>query len=68
MAKKRSAAQRAADKKRTGRPPKAPEDKRSEPVMVYLTKAERCRLEPLAEQEGVSLASLIMRPWREKEE
>lgn len=64
MAKKRSAAQRAADSKRTGRPPIAPEDKRSEPVMVYLTEDERKVLEALAEQEGVTLASLVMRPWR----
>ncbi len=67
MAKKRSAAQRAADKKRTGRPPMAPEEKRSEPVMVYLTEDERFRLEAQAEQEGVTLASLIMRPWRDGE-
>jgi hypothetical protein len=67
MAKKRSAAQRAADKKRPGRPPMAPKEKRSEPVMVYLTEDERIRLEALAEQEGVTLASLIMRPWRDGE-
>ncbi len=64
MAKKRSAAQWAADKKRTGRPRKAPEEKRSQPVMVYLTEDERVTLGALAEQEGVTLASLIMRPWR----
>jgi len=66
MKKKRTKAQRAADKLRTGRPPKPPEEKLSEPVMVYLTKAERARLEALAKKEGITLASLIMRPWREK--
>ena len=35
--------------------------------MVYLTEAERARLEDLAEQEGVTVAALIMRPWREGE-
>jgi len=65
MRKKRTKAQLAADKLRTGRPPKSPEEKQSEPVMVYLTKAERARFEELAEKEGVSLSSLIMRPWRE---
>ncbi len=67
MAKKRSNAQRAADRKRTGRPPIAPKERRSEPVMVYLTEDERFRLEALAEQEGVTLASLLMRPWRDGE-
>jgi hypothetical protein len=64
MAKKRSAAQRAADRKRPGRPPKPIEKKRSVPVMVYLTENERIRLASQAEREGVTLASLIMRPWR----
>ena len=68
MAKKRSAAQRAADKRRTGRPPKADEERRSEPVMVYLTKAERIRLDALAEAEGVTLATLIMSRWRDRED
>ena len=68
MVKKRSAAQRAADKKRTGRPPKAPQEKQSEPVMVYLTPVERKRLGTQAAAEGISLAALVMRPWREKEE
>ncbi len=67
MAKKRTAAQIAADAKRTGRPRKDRNEKRSEAVMVYLTEAERARLEDLAEQEGVTVAALIMRPWREGE-
>ena len=64
MAKKRTAAQMAADKRRTGRPRMASEQKRSEPVMIYLTTAERIRMESMAEEEGITLASLIMRPWR----
>jgi hypothetical protein len=66
--KKRTPAQMAADKRRTGRPPMAPAEKHSEQVMVYLTPAERKRLEKLAKKEGIPLAALIMRPWREKGE
>jgi len=36
--------------------------------MVYLTPEERKRLEQLAEEENISLAAIIMRPWREKKE
>lgn len=66
MKKKRTEAQIAADKLRTGRPRKSQREKQSERVMVYLTKAERMRLEKLAKREGLSLSSLIMRPWRGK--
>ena len=66
--KKRTPAQIAADKRRTGRPPKPPEKKQSEQIMVYLTPSERQRLERLAEKEGLSIAALIMRPWREQKE
>lgn len=67
MIRKRTPAQIAADQLRTGRPPKPKADKQGEKVMVSLTKAERARLEKLAKKEGLPLASLIMRPWREKE-
>jgi hypothetical protein len=67
MKKKRSNAQIAADKYRTGRPRKTPDDKRTEQVTVYLTKAERIRLEQLAQEEGMTLPSLIMQPWRKQE-
>jgi len=66
MAKKRTAAQLAADELRTGRPPKKPAEKWSERITVYMTQAERERLEDLAEQEGVTVAALIMRPWRKE--
>ena len=42
----------------------APEAKRSRPVMVYLTESEHTRLIALANQERVTLSSLIMRLWR----
>ena len=62
----RTKAQIAADKRRTGRPRKATADKQKEKITIYLTTAERQRLEALAEKEGIPLAVLIMRPWREK--
>ena len=68
MQKRRTPAQIAADRLRTGRPPKPPEERRSVPVMVYLTEAEHALLEELAKDEGVTVASLIMRPRREGEE
>ncbi|MGY8824300.1 MAG: ribbon-helix-helix domain-containing protein [Candidatus Latescibacterota bacterium] len=68
MSKQRSKAQLAADKRRTGRPPKKPADKLSQRVMIYLTPAEHKRLQALANKDGLSLASQIMRPWREEEE
>ena len=64
--KTRTAAQQSADKRRSGRPPMAPEDRRSRPVMVYLTESEHARLAGLAEQEGITLGSLILRPWRDE--
>ena len=66
MKKKRSQAQIDADSRRTGRPPGPPEERRGERVMVYLTRAELARFEVQAQQEGLTLAALIMRPWREK--
>lgn len=64
---RRTRAQLAADKLRTGRPPKHPSERHSEQVMVYLTRAERRRLGALARKRGVSLASLIMSPWRKEQ-
>lgn len=65
MAKKRTAAQEAADRLRTGRPPKAAAQKQSESVTVYMTVAERRRLEKMASRDGLTLSAVIMRPWRE---
>ena len=53
-------------KKKLGRPPKPKAEKQSEKATVYLTKAEQAHLKALAKKEGLSLASLIMRPWREE--
>ncbi|MFL2540712.1 MAG: ribbon-helix-helix domain-containing protein [Candidatus Latescibacterota bacterium] len=68
MSKPRSEAQRAADRNRTGRPPKTATEKQSRRAMVYLTPAEHDKLHSLAEEAGISLAALIMRPWREKDD
>ena len=57
-----------ADKLRTGRPPKKKAEKQSKRIMVYLTPDEYKRFEAEAKKEGLSLASLIMRPWRKREE
>lgn len=54
-----------ADKLRTGRPPKKAE-KQSKRIMAYLTPDEYKQFE--AKEEDLSLAALIMRPWREKED
>ena len=61
----RTEAEIGADALRTGRPPKIPAEKQSERAVVYLTPAEFKRLEALAKDAGVSLASVIMRPWRD---
>jgi len=63
---KRTPAEIRADRLRTGRPPKPAVDKTSEKVTVYLTKAERAKLQAKAQEEGITLAALIMRPWRPK--
>ena len=55
-----------ADRLRTGRPRKKNVEKQSNRITVNLTQAERTYLGRLAEKEGLSLAELIMRPWREK--
>ena len=62
--KKRTKAQIEADARRTGRPPKQPASRQSEMLSVYVTMAERRRLEAEAKRRGVSLSSLLMSPWR----
>ncbi len=64
---KRTAAEGAADKRRSGRPPKRPEERQDERVMVRMTKAERKYLEELAKQRGLSLGALMMSPWRKEQ-
>lgn len=66
MKKHRTRAQISADKLRTGRPRKAEAQKRNRQVTVYLTEAEWTQLRKLAKEGNVSVASLIMRPWREQ--
>jgi len=67
MARKRTKAQIAADKLRTGRPPKARDAKQSKRISVNLTQGEYQYFQKLAREEGVSLAEIVMRPWRKKD-
>ena len=50
-----------------GRPPKKPADRRTECIMVRVTKSERQKLEKEAELLGMPLATLIMVPWRKQQ-
>lgn len=50
---------------KAGRPPKPVGEKQSKRITVYLTPSEYQRFQELAEKEGVSLAELVMRPWRD---
>ena len=60
----RTKAEQQADKVRSGRPPKAEAEKLSERVTVHLTPNERKKIAQMAKEEGLSLAAMIMRPWR----
>ena len=64
----RTEAEIQADTLRTGRPAKKKAEKQSMRVMVYLTPAEYRRFAAEAKKTGLSLAALVMRPWREKKE
>ena len=50
-----------------GRPPLGPKAK-SEKLTLRVTPAERKRLEAEAKRLGVTLADVLMRPWREDKE
>lgn len=52
-------------KKRMGRPPKPPEEKWKARIMVNMTEAERGQLEADAKGAGLSLASYLLRCWRD---
>ena len=49
---------------RMGRPPKPPAERRDQVVSVSLTKAERRRIVAAARAAGITVAELLMRPWR----
>jgi predicted HicB family RNase H-like nuclease len=53
--------------RKMGRPPKPKAEKQGECIMVRVTKAERAHLEAQAKKAGLSLSSLLMQPWRVKE-
>jgi len=48
-----------------GRPPLPSHLKRGIVLSIRITREERVRLEAEAEKAGLSLAELLMRPWRE---
>jgi len=62
------AQKQTTEKKKAGRPPKAKQDKQAKRITVYLTPREFERFQEMASEAGVSLAEIVMRPWREKEE
>jgi hypothetical protein len=51
-------------RKRAGRPPKNPAEKRSAFVGVKMTRAERAALAAEARRAGVTVSDVLMRPWR----
>ena len=51
-------------KNKRGRPRKNPADKYSERLLIKMTPAERKRLDCESKKTGISLAGLLMRPWR----
>ncbi len=53
--------------KKMGRPPKTKATKQGRQITFYLTEAEYTRVAAQAAKEGLSLAALIMRPWREEQ-
>jgi hypothetical protein len=66
MAKLRTPAEINADEKRTGRPPKRPQDRQSYRVTVQLTQVEMIKIKAAAKAANTSIAAMIMSPWREQ--
>jgi hypothetical protein len=66
MARQRTRLEIEADARRTGRPPKKAKDRQLHRITVYLTDAEMAHIEALAKEAGVSLAAMVLRPWREE--
>lgn len=66
--KQRTAAQKAADAKRTGRRPFPPEKRRNVLVTVSITKAEHARIKKLAEYAETTIPEFLMQPFRKGQE
>lgn len=64
--KSRTEAERAADVKRTGRPPLAKKNKRSRALYVQATRAEEKTIQAEADRLGISISRLLLKPWRKK--
>ena len=55
-----------AGRKKMGRPPLPPEERRNALVTVRLKKVDRDRLEREAEREGLTISGYLLKCWREK--
>lgn len=49
-----------------GRPPMAPEDRRSAKVCIRMKAKEKRRLEAEAKKQGINVSDLIMRLWHKE--
>lgn len=58
--------QRKNPKKRLGRPPKAPSERRGVTITMRLTEDELARVRAAAKREGVTVTELLLRPWQKK--
>lgn len=56
----------APRRKRIGRPPKRAADKQNNRVAVYLVPADFARLKVEAERDGLALAAVLLRAWKER--
>lgn len=54
--------------KKMGRPPKEPAKRRSVMMTLRLTREERVRLRREAKTRGMTVADLLLIPWRNKKE
>lgn len=68
MARKQTPAEKAANKFRTGRPPKKPGEAQTERLTANCTRKEKAMVERDAKQAGIAVSDMLMRPWRDGEE
>jgi hypothetical protein len=66
MKTKQTAAERAANRFRTGRPKLPKGEKRTAIVNVRMTPSERAAITAAAAKTGETLSQVLMRPWRKK--
>lgn len=49
-----------APKKRMGRPPKKPSERKSAPIVVWATEVQKARLKAAADAAGVNLSAFVL--------